>query len=68
MFHNLPLLPSQAKLSLIQTNLPACSGTICGQNLELCALPASFQAIIFVNMLMKGVPQQQIDFLKRLTG
>ena len=45
MVHNLPLFFYQAKLSPIQTNLPACSNAICGQNLELCSIPASINIL-----------------------
>ena len=71
MVNNLPFLPYQAQLSLIQTKLSACSSTICGQNLELCSLPASFQAVsklffFLRNRFFKGVPQRRIQFLVRL--
>ena len=51
-------------------NWPTCSSAICGQNLQ--ALPASFWAIskyiLFRNRISEGVPQQRIDFIRRLTG
>ena len=45
MVQYLPLFPYQAQLSCIQTNFPACSSAICGQNFELCSVPAIFQAV-----------------------
>ena len=44
MVHNLPFFTYKALFSTIQTNLLACPSAISGQNLELCSLPANFQA------------------------
>ena len=54
MVHNLPLFPYQAFLSPIQTDWPACSSAIYGQNLETASLPASFQAISKYILLYEG--------------
>ena len=45
MVHNLSLFPYHSQLSHIQKNLQACPFAICGQNLELCSVPAIFHAI-----------------------
>ena len=66
MVHNLPLFPYQVQWSSIQTNWPAWTSAISGQNLEILSFPATVQAVskyIFFNRLFKCVPCSWIEFL-----
>ena len=66
MVHNFLLFPYPAQLSHIQTNLPAFTNAICGQNLDMLAVRQLKKKMYFRNRLFKGVPCFQIELPVRL--